>query len=528
MTTRQKLAAGFALLVLLGGGAAWIARPSPSPVAAPADETAQAEPAEPKPVDERRRVASDAPAPVAAETTHAIATTEDEPIQTTPKAPSHPERQSLSFTILRYVAPRSVPEGYTELQPGEEPVIEDVGEALGAPGPRMLPYWRRWAPIPERGTVTFRGRVTDASGRGIADAEVFRVKLDETGRRDSPSSFQWITTLTRTADDGRFEAREQPAGSFLIAADWNGAMRRRRGLDLGGAVPASAADGEALSGLDVRLPVETARLATVRGVVHDEHGKAKRNVQVNGPMQRLYTDADGRFEMRGLQPGSVTVSASSTGYAPARVTLDLSPGAAEEVELSLTFAEPGDLVLEGRVLDEQDVPVADVPVFLAASRAGSRWARTDTDGTFRFASLAAKHAKTPVKVMVSPHPERDLVKSLGPPQEVTVPSPGLTLRVQRSTRLHVLLRDAESGDPLPLYAISTEMESVVDGVSVRRNFHSMSHYDEAGEATFVVPRGRFRLTVRAKDHRGVEVEVDIPDALTPKEIRIDMERAEAE
>ena len=388
----------------------------------------------------------------------------------------------------------------------------------------MLPYWSRWAPVPEKGTVTLRGRVTDASGRGVEGAQVYRVRLDETGRRTSPSSFQWVKEIAVTDATGAFTSSEQPAGSFLVAADWNGAMRRPRGLDLAGAVPATAADGETLERLDVQLPIETARLATIRGTVLDEHGAPLRNARVDGPMQRLHTDAAGRFAMHGLQPGDVTIAASSTGYAVVRRTLALVPGAEEDIEVRLELAETGDLALEGRVLDEQDVPVTGVPVCLAASREGSRWARTDAAGAFRFAQLPGKYARQPVKVMVSPHPERDLVKPLGPPVETTVPAPGLVLRVRRSTRLHVLLRDAETGAPLPLYAIDTQVEEVVDGEARWRGFHSMSRHDEAGEAVFVVPRGRFRLVIRAKDHRGVEIEGDVPDTLSPKEIRVEMER----
>jgi len=124
--------------------------------------------------------------------------------------------------------------------------------------------------------------------------------------------------------------------------------------------------------------------------------------------------------------------------------------------------------------------------------------------------------------MVSPHPERDRFKALGKPIKTTVPAPGLELTVQRTARLHVLIRDEVSGAPLPLYNITTAIHAVVDGEEKWLNHHSMSHYDETGEAVFSVPKGRFRLTIRAKDHRGVEIEVDVPDAMEDREVLVEM------
>jgi protocatechuate 3,4-dioxygenase beta subunit len=358
----------------------------------------------------------------------------------------------------------------------------------------------------------------------LEGAQVYRVKLDENGQRASPSSYQWVKEIATTDASGAYEATEVPAGDYLIAADFRAGMRRSRGLDISPAVPVSAMDDQTLSGVDVNLPIEAARFGTVTGVVLDEKGEPQRNAEVWGPLQRIYTDKDGRFEMGGLQPGVTTLTVRATGYAPAKQDVELAPGGSEDLLFELELAEQGDLTLQGRVVDEDGVPVANAKVFVAAARGGSRWETTDASGVFRFESMDRKYGKQAVKVMVSPHPDRDLFRPLGPPVETTVPAPDLEIVVQRTTKVHVLLRDKETDAPLPLFAIDCRIETERDGEKSWRTFHSTSRHDEGGEAVFSVPKGKFRLTIRAKDHRGVEIEVDVPDTSGPKEVRVSMER----
>jgi protocatechuate 3,4-dioxygenase beta subunit len=528
VTTKQKIAVAAVLMLLLCGGAAYVAATLPGTAPAPEEfaEAPAVAPAEDDAPPERQRVQPGEPGEAAAEDGAAEDTIEEVAEETpvvAPAPPPVPARAALTYTVLRHVPPREVPKGYTELLPGEEPVIEDAGTSMGGGrGPRMLPYWRRWAPVPEKGTVTIRGRVTDAAGRALEGAEVFRVKLDENGQRASPSSFQWVKKLATTDATGFYEAADVPAGDYLITADFRAAMRRARGLDISPAVPVSAVDDQALQGVDVNLPIEAARFGIVSGLVVDEKSEPKRNAEVWGPMQRLYTDEEGRFEMGGLQPGVTELTARATGYAPTKLEVDLAPGGRADVTFELELAEQGDLTLEGRVIDEDGVAVKGAKVFVAASRGGSRWAETDAAGVFRFENMDRKYAKKSVKVMVSPHPGRDLFKPLGPPIETTVPAPGLELVVQRTARVHVLLQDEDTGEPLPLFAIECQIETTIDGEKSWRTFHSMSRYAESGEAAFSVPKGRFRLTIRAKDHRGVEVEIDVADTSGPKEVRVSM------
>lgn len=524
VTAKQKILAAVILALLFTGSGAWLALSGdPPPPAGPEAESPTGTAAEDRPRDRRpSRSAAGASDPAATE--EPASQTQQEPAAQAP--PAAAGRQGLTFRLLGRVAPRQVPDGFTELLPGEDPVIEDPATAVGpgADGPRLLPYWSRWAPVPAKGNVTFRGRVVDASGGGIEGAEVYRVRLDAAGQRASPSSYQWVEEIAVTDGSGRFEAREQPAGSFLVAADWNAVMRRPRGLDLTGALPASADDGGRVEGLEIRLPLDLAQLASVTGIVRDEKGDPLANVEVTGPLQRVYTGAKGEFALRGLLPQSIRLSFRATGYARLGLDVHLAPGETDAIEVDLDLAEKGSLVLEGRVLDEDDVPVEGAPVFFSAGLKGSRWARTDGAGVFRFEKLPDAYGRIPVDLMVSPHPDRDMFLPLGRPVKVTVPSPDLVLRVRRTTWLHVFLRDAISGEPLPLHAIDAEVHEVADGTERWASYHSLSHYEPTGEARFSVPKGRFRLTIRAKDHAGVKIEVDVPDVGGAKEVIVAMDR----
>lgn len=432
----------------------------------------------------------------------------------------------LTHRVVAAVPPAQVPEGMTELQPGEDPVIDDAGTPVGpgGGGPRRLPYWSRWKRVPPSGEATVRGRVFDAAGRGVEGAEVFRVRLDADGRRDSPTSFQWVTEIARTGPDGTFEALRQPEGRFVIAADWNAVQRRPRGLDLAASAPAAlVADGDAAV-VELRLPIDTSQRATVRGVVLDEKGAPKSNAQIDVPQRRERTGPDGRFALRGVAAGTLPITVSATGYLEQSVSVDLPAGAERDVEVRLQLAESGDLALVGKVVDETGEPVAGVPVFLNAGRGGSRWAASGPDGVFRFDALPRKYAATPVRVMVSPNPDADRVLPVGKPQATTVPAADLVLHVRRTAPLRVRLRDRLTGDPLPLFTLDVEYEQTSEAGPSWWRAQSMSRHEPTGEVVLFVPRGRVRLTVRAKDHRGVLVEADVPDAAEPSLLVLDLER----
>jgi iron complex outermembrane receptor protein len=89
-----------------------------------------------------------------------------------------------------------------------------------------------------------------------------------------------------------------------------------------------------VAGLPGRL---YAQGGVVRGVATDTAGAPLAGIQVvlEGSTRRAMTRADGRFEFRGISPGSRTVRARGIGYTEVSRTFDLGPGDAVDLTLAL-------------------------------------------------------------------------------------------------------------------------------------------------------------------------------------------------
>ena len=115
--------------------------------------------------------------------------------------------------------------------------------------------------------------------------------------------------------------------------------------------------------------------------------------------KKATTDAEGRFELLGLHPGPIELRASAEGLAPTEVPgIELVEGE-ESVDLGVLVLGPG-AVVEGRVVDESEQPLADVRIALVEGQQGMPFAmarymigrdspvqNTGTDGKFRFTGL---------------------------------------------------------------------------------------------------------------------------------------------
>lgn len=132
----------------------------------------------------------------------------------------------------------------------------------------------------------------------------------------------------------------------------------------------------------------------LRGVVVDDRGEpiaragvSARNVGGDPRAARgggwETADRDGRFEIRGLEPGSVEVSANSDDHVEDTEPTRLEITADAEVTLTLS----GGGMIEGRVVDEAGAPVDDAQVYARGERWGG-WARNRDDGTFTMKALA--------------------------------------------------------------------------------------------------------------------------------------------
>jgi len=139
----------------------------------------------------------------------------------------------------------------------------------------------------------------------------------------------------------------------------------------------------------VTLEVES--LGTITGhVVRNKRPVAGARIDIHGPnendLDEIRTNADGRFEARGLRPGPWTLFAGydREGAFGGPKTVKLERGATADVTIDLTFAAS----IAGRVIDQTGAPVAGVAVwFENTSTDDGGVAVTSIDGTFRAATM---------------------------------------------------------------------------------------------------------------------------------------------
>lgn len=212
-----------------------------------------------------------------------------------------------------------------------------------------------------RGT-TVTGRVTDEAGRGLAGVTV---------GRDENARFIGGPLLGGTATDaeGRFEVGPFEGDSVAIRFDKEGYRQERREVKLNGKTAT----------VDVRL----GRGATLTGQVVTDSGAPVAGARVAvrgggsfGPQASATSDAAGNFRIEGLGDGTVTVSATRTGYTDA-VQTDVNP--ATSGPLRLVMGEGGSVVGTVRGLSASELPGASVEV-----RSGSSAQRAQVDGSGAF------------------------------------------------------------------------------------------------------------------------------------------------
>ncbi len=184
--------------------------------------------------------------------------------------------------------------------------------------------------------------------------------------------------------DGRFALEEVPAGKWEVVVT-------AKGYQVGRAAGVVVEEATTTDGVEVRVAPGSA----LGGVVKDartRRGIPDARVRVvgeTGPAfsppgsEGLVTDVDGRFEVEGLAPGKVTVTAEHADYTPRTENAVLAEGGSR-VEIALSHGS----ALAGVVFSEtrQPVPGASVTLQGGAPRAGS-WGggdETTTDGAGRF------------------------------------------------------------------------------------------------------------------------------------------------
>jgi protocatechuate 3,4-dioxygenase beta subunit len=257
------------------------------------------------------------------------------------------------------------------------------------------------------GSGQIRGRVVDAdSGRAIPD---FQVRFQPDGRggmrffmRAGPDRGRGpYERQPFHAEDGSFVLEDVPAGRWIVEAF-------ATGYQAGSAAGVAVGEGDAAEGVELRL----SRGGGVSGrVLESRTGRpildASVRAELSGGEPRMMmvrldeagdneatTDAEGRYEISGLAPGTWTVTASHSDWSEASASVELKDASATlDIRLAKGGSIAGSVLAGGR-------PVAGASVTLAAAGdsgfrpsggfmgSSEQGALSDEGGRFRFDRLA--------------------------------------------------------------------------------------------------------------------------------------------
>jgi len=224
---------------------------------------------------------------------------------------------------------------------------------------------------PDGGAV--EGTVTDAAGRPVVDTVVQVGDAWDlwTRREDATHSvLSGVPASLRT--DGR--------GRFRLDALTPGSLRVRAG---GGPMVSTVVDVAVTADRTAVVDIGVAAGASVRGTVVDAEGRPAACERVrwtacgSGDERSTATDAEGRFELRGLPPQAVVVTAGTGPAGFARRSLTLASGT--NAEWNAVLSPDADRIA-GRVVDADGRPGR----FLVVLESPRQVVATAVDGTFAF------------------------------------------------------------------------------------------------------------------------------------------------
>jgi hypothetical protein len=251
------------------------------------------------------------------------------------------------------------------------------------------------------GRGRIRGTVVDAdSGKPVPDFEVgyeasgmggMRMRFRMADGRSSPGDPAAVH-----ADDGAFVIDDVPAGKWDVQASAGGYQKGR-------SAGVTVDEGGTAEGVEVRL----VRGSSIAGrVIEDRSGKPVIDAAVRAEpasggmgMPRMIgldddgsatTDAEGRFRLEGLSPGSYTLTASHPEWTEEteRVELKEQPSTVE-IRLGRGGAIGGVVLAGGRGVAGAGVSLSAAGQSRGPFGGGDRNAITDDAGRFRFDTLTA-------------------------------------------------------------------------------------------------------------------------------------------
>ena len=328
------------------------------------------------------------------------------------------------------------------------------------------------------------GRVLDASGAGVAGAEVVALAGD-------------VVASARSGDAGAWRLDALAGGDYVLFARSGGSASAPLG-------PIPLAPGETLGALDLQLEQAASLAGTVRDALAGTTIEGAR-VEIAGAATQ--TDRAGRFRLEGIPPGAVVLRASAPGYEPRTEPLELPGRAVTGIDVGLRrgAAVAGRVVADGR-----PVPGASVRAIrygLGGGSAGAQGAVTAADGTF---ALTVPAGQVELEA-VAPDGSRGRSApiELGPGARAD----GVEIRVEPAARLEGVVLDA-AGRPAAGAAV---LASSLDGVQ-------LAAATAAADGTFALadlPSGMVRVAARRGEASGVSAPIAVDGGDVPHvEIRL--------
>jgi sugar lactone lactonase YvrE len=206
--------------------------------------------------------------------------------------------------------------------------------------------------------------VDDATNQSLADATI--------------QILENTSLATTSSTSGTFSLTGIPAGSYTLRISKLGYDAKQATLQI--------VAGQSINLGAVRLKVSSFT-ATVSGVIKNSSGTALADVLVSVGTNTAITSATGQYQIAGIAPGSLTISAAKQGYQTASATVAFEAGKAYIFSPTLytTGATQPVPSLKGKIIDA----TTNAAISGATVTLGQATKTTTATGTFEFTGLVA-------------------------------------------------------------------------------------------------------------------------------------------
>ena len=327
-----------------------------------------------------------------------------------------------------------------------------------------------------------RGRVVDATGQGVARAEILA-----RGYGLGQLAWGWgiqansQASLARSADDGAFEIPGlPPQGAWVLYA-------RKKGYAGDYAEAFALREDTGVPSIELKLLPGAVLRGRVVGLQGEDLGPAQvgfwgNNAELAADRSFKKLAPDGTFELTGLPPGNWTINLWMNGRQGTQKQItDLKAGEVREgIELEMAAG----VEVSGHLVDGDGKPVPHQSLMLRSVGGNNNWlnGQTDEDGAFVFRGV--KRGKVQLTIWGGSGGARPIGESF------EAPASGLRITYERDPVVTIFGRVlGPDGDPIPLAQVRIRSASSGPG----RRGEMMP-----GRQGVDVLNGAFRQTVSGK------------------------------